>query len=254
MNCLDFRAILGLPLKSTMRGSGKKLCENETVVISNRCRERFLPLDAPELRLLADAGMMFAGASALRPRYEIRRLNPRWHTLLWTTGGSGRLVTAGQRERLVAGTIWVAPAGWPHHYRIERAPWHLAWVCLTPDNRWHFEPKEPSVAPSDAAAEISHVLRRIAAEAESRQAEHALAMETYARLLHLLLKREIQARHLPPLDTRQLALGQLFQQVREHPTEHWTLRSLQRTSGLSVGRSASASCVSPALARPRSNW
>ncbi|MGO9201516.1 MAG: AraC family ligand binding domain-containing protein [Limisphaerales bacterium] len=162
-------------------------------------------------------------------------LDPRWHTLICTTGGSGRLVTAGRRERLVAGTIWIAPAGWPHDCRIERAPWQLAWVCLAPDNRWHFEPKEPSVAPSDSAAEISHVLRRIAAEAESRQAEHALAMETCARLLHLLLKREIQARHMPPLDTRQLALGQLFQQVREHPGEHWTLALLQRASGLAVG-------------------
>ncbi len=222
-------------MKDAMRGSRKKLCQNEVIHISARCRERFLPLHAPELRLLADAGVMFAGASVLRPRYEIRRQNPRCHTLIWTAAGSGCLVTGGRRKRLGPGTLWIGPAGAPHHYWIDQAPWHLAWVCLAPENRCHFAPAEPRVAPSEAAAEIGHVIRRLASEAESRQPEHLLAMETYARLLHLLLKREILASHEPPLDLRQRALGQLFQQVRERPSEPWRLETLRRASGLPVG-------------------
>ena len=204
-------------------------------MLSARCREHFLPLGAPELRLLADSRIKFGGVGTLYPRYEIRRFDPIWHTLIWTIRGSGRVVAGGLDARLRRGTLWIAPAGQAHHYWIERAPWDIAWTCIAPENPWHFSPREQRVTHSECAGGIVHVVRQIAAEAKSRQAEHSLITETYTRLLQLLLKREILASRQPTIDTVQHELGRLFHQVHEHPSELWTLESLLRKSGLPMG-------------------
>lgn len=212
----------------------KKLCEKEKVIIPAKCRERFLPLEDPTLSILADAGVTFAGTSILYPNYEIHRYQPRWHTLIYTVAGEGSLVTGGRSHRLAPSTLWIGPAGVEHHYQLTRPPWHLAWLCLDPKNRLRFSPAKPVVTHSHSPAEFDHTIRQLTAESDAKKAEHAAIMEAYARLIYLIVKRDIQASHLPPVDSRQIAFEQLVREVRNNPGNTWTVNTLCKATRLPV--------------------
>jgi AraC-like DNA-binding protein len=219
-----------------MARNRKKLCENEMVTISAACRERFLSLSRPELGLLADAGVTFSGASILHPQYDIARDKPQWHTMMYTLAGEGHLVTGGQEYRLKPNTIYIAPAGVEHHYWIEKAPWHLAWACISPDNRLRFSPSTPMVIHSQSPSEFDHTIRQIIEESDTRRAECSAMMEGYSRLLYLIIKRDIMASHLPPIDDRQIIFQQVLREVRNHPAHKWTVESLLKSSRIPVSK------------------
>lgn len=218
-----------------MRENRIKLCETEIANVPPGCNERFLPLHTSPLRLLEDAGVRFSGVGIECSGYAIARRAPLWHTMLYTVSGEGALATENRHYRLTRGTLWTGPAKVAHNYRAVRAPWKLAWLCLDPKNRLHIFPTEPQVIRSALGNAIDDMMRRIITEGDTRQQEYLLFMETYARVLHLLIKRDIFTSSLPPVDSRLMALEHFIQLVRNNPANPWTLDSMRRASGLSVG-------------------
>jgi AraC-like DNA-binding protein len=222
--------------KNTIRQNRKKLCENEITTISARCRERFLPLDEPGLASLQECGITFAGVSVLHPGYEIHRFHPRWHTLVYTLSGEGRLQTQGHRHHLRSHTLWIGPAGVEHHYAISKDPWKIAWLCLEPGNRLHLAPEQSKVLHTHSPLEMDHLFRQIIDECDTRRAHYTSVIEHYARLVHLMLKRDVVTTPHPAKDSRSILFEQLVREVRNNPGRNWDVKALMDNVKLSVSK------------------
>lgn len=220
--------------KNTIRQSRKKLCENEATTISSGCRERFLPLTEPGLSMLTDYGITFAGVSMLHPKYEIHRFRPRWHTLIYTVSGEGSLLTEGHRYHLRSNTIWIGPAGIEHDYHIAQDPWKIAWACFKPENKLRFSPTQAKVLHAHSPCEIDHLFRQIIEECDTQRAHYSSILESYARLVSLIFKRDLTSIPHTPVDSRQILFEQLVREVRNNPGKDWTSEALIKTLKLSV--------------------
>jgi len=218
-----------------MSENRKKLCQTEIITIPATCSERFLPMSDSSLRLLAEGCVCSGGASVLHSGYEIARPAPWFHQVLWTISGEGALQTGGRRHRLTQGTLWIAPAMVAHTCRIVRAPWQTAWLCFKPENTLCNIPGEPQVVQSASGKTVADTIRGIIAEADQRRPQHVLFLETHARMLRLLIEREINTGNPRQMDSRLMALEQVVQHIRNNPSAPWTLESMCRASGLPVG-------------------
>ena len=145
-----------------------------TVLIDGDCSERFMPLQSPGAKPLADHGVLVGGMSQLRTRYEIARPDPTFHLMLFTVGGSGWLAAGGGTVPLATGDLLVVPCGVPCRYGLFDEAWDIAWFHLADQGAWRaLRDDGPGRRLANLYAEvIAHLLEReVAAVADPRSLE-----------------------------------------------------------------------------------
>jgi AraC-like DNA-binding protein len=143
-------------------------------------------------------------------------------------------LTEGHRYHLRSNTIWIGPAGIEHDYHIAQDPWKIAWACFKPENKLRFSPTQAKVLHAHSPCEIDHLFRQIIEECDTQRAHYSSILESYARLVSLIFKRDLTSIPHTPVDSRQILFEQLVREVRNNPGKDWTSEALIKTLKLSV--------------------
>ena len=198
-----------------------------TVLIDGDCRERFIPLQSPGAKPLADHGVLVGGVSELRTRYEIARPEPTFHLMIYTLAGSGWLQRHDGTVALATGDLLVVPAGVASRYGLFDQSWDIAWFHLADIGAWRaLQGEVPQVRPASEMAALRPACEGLLAEALRDEARGRRLANLYAEVIAHLLEREVAAIADPrSLEVRQ-RLQELWAEVGEHPDEAWTVATL----------------------------
>jgi AraC-like DNA-binding protein len=203
----------------------KQLCERETIEIPGKCRERFLSITSPLLRGLYESGIRFSGMSRLVDGYHIKRIDPRWHSLIYTFGGNGRLETAGNEHVLHPGSLYIAPAHCPHEYWIREAPWHIAWFCMEEENGFDCTPSEPMVLVSPSSNLLSSIVENLI-EAQSAIVDSPAILDYAIPLLVSILGNDTESARASRQQKQKQRLDSAFSEVHRDPSFDWSISAL----------------------------
>ena len=210
----------------------KQICEDEIIRIPRRCRERFLSLDSPHLRPLHEAGIRFTGTSVLDTGYRIKRFDPRWHSLIYTFEGSGELITTGKQYPLYPGSLYIAPAHYPHEYSITGSPWKMGWFCMAQQNGFHCAPTEHMVLASSSSNLLLAIFQRLTDDPENADTSHPEIMRDCVQLLMTILRRDTKSTLNSREQQQQRRLDGVFLAVHRDPSFNWKVSSLIKAAHL----------------------
>lgn len=203
----------------------------ETNIIPPACRERFLPLDAPEARRLRQMHIFMAGLSDLKGAYRQVRPDPPFHLVLYTLAGSGRIEFGPAAAVLKAGDVLLAPAHQPYRYAVRGASWRIMWFHMKVRRQWDALGRMSThIKKSELIARMHAAMDGLFAAAAEGDGE---AGELYCGLIEVLLKRQIEPRRLS--DPMQVRLSALWREVDESLGRRWTVHALARRMNMSSG-------------------
>jgi len=202
----------------------------EHFLISKRCRERFLGQTAAGVQAMGLHDLAGAGISELRSPYSISRADSATPVVLFTLAGEGCLEVPAPRRVLRPGTVCVLPAGQDHVYRTKRR-WHLLWFHLCTTEFWTgLMPRTAMVFKPSRASQLVVLSEEFLQEATRR--DHQL-LEGYARLIALLLQRELSGFKPSNEVEHRRRLERLWQEVSENPARPWSVPALALAAHLS---------------------
>lgn len=203
----------------------------ETLILSSRCRELFLPLHGEESAPLRARHVSMAGLSIFRGEYKVLRPAPAYHVALFTTDGRGILRQQDTRVPLTSGSITILPAGVVHHYHASSEGWELLWFHLGRRRRWRpLERRGITVSPSGECQNLVHLAELYAGESRAgREGEARLLAEVLARRLESILGEE--ACGFSGVEER---LRRALREVESDLARPWTAATLARMTHLSV--------------------
>jgi AraC-like DNA-binding protein/quercetin dioxygenase-like cupin family protein len=207
-----------------MPGSGKNIPKTDIFKISPGCREHILPLGLPALAGLSASGLVFAGFGLEKAPYEIRRASPPWDLLLYTLKGRGQVRAGGETFSLDTGSLWLAPRGAAHEYRIAAEDWEIVWCCLDrPSGVARTE-----VRASDTGEYIKMTMLIITRELGIGGLSGSL--QAASELLANYIARELAAPESPDA----VKIARLMALMRAAPGRRWSAVEMTRAAGLHV--------------------
>jgi AraC-like DNA-binding protein len=194
-------------------------------IIGPACRERFLPLQLSEAAPLRERGVCMGGISRLVPPYEIERRQASYHSVLCTTAGAGVWTSASRQGEIVAGSVWLFPAGSKHHYTIAGPRWAMHWVHLDEAAGWHCAGGHPRLI-GPLLPGLEEAMRGVIGEEHSAVEDTAAVRHAYVALLLVLLERLLGGAERVPVDSMALRLSRLWQTVAGDLRYAWTVDAL----------------------------
>lgn len=196
----------------------------ELFVIHPDCQEHFISTN--EIGCLAANGVNLAGQSTLETSYRIGRVDPEYHTLVFTLSGKGKLSTEAGVQDILADTLALLPAKQPHLFELSDEPnWKTCWVLLANTPRWKFLLEQPAqlVPLSTDAVTMDLTLSLLTTEMEHdkpSQVMSELVGQTLLAYLDKVLDRE------PRLPRQHLRLKRLFDEVNRQLHMQWSVAEL----------------------------
>jgi len=159
---------------------------SDTLIISPRCREMFLSLDAEGAEALRDRGVQVAGVSDLKSPFIVGRADPPFHVVLFTIAGAARYRTRDHAGIIESGSLWIGPAHTAHAYEAVDE-WVVCW--------FHFAPWALTGATSlqtEAAVNPMHTaMEGFVSESVRGEPGAADAARAYAALIGVFLDRAL---------------------------------------------------------------
>lgn len=204
----------------------------ETRKVSHASREQFLSLEGVAGAVFAGHNVSLAGISELSGPYEIVRLEPPFHVVLFTLAGAGQLETEAGLMRMRAGSLAILPAGSKYRYTRASGVWKIAWFHLRRRRTWRaLEDTPPRVVPSHVGEELAFALRRCMAPGNEPRTERR--EQLCAELALEILGAEIeQSGNASSRDEEEL-LRKLFAEVSSRLSEKWTVARLSKLAHMS---------------------
>ncbi len=211
-----------------------EICEKS--IFPRTTSERFLPLTTAPGRRLAAAGILLAGISSTRRGFEIGRIDPPFHLLLFTVAGRGLLVTREGQTRLRPGDLLVCPAHrsdhvhmtdgdrWKHlFFRLDSSP---AWAGL---RQYH----GMFVSRGHKVGDLENAMDRFIYESLSQRSDSGAVAGLYAELILAYLEREIGFLGSRRDQEMRERLDRLWQDVDSDLARPWTVEELAAGAALS---------------------
>ncbi len=206
----------------------ENLCD--TLILTEQCRERFLPLAKAEGNALRERGVSMAGISRLHRGYEVSRMAPRYHVVLFTVAGEAILETKQGKARIEKNTMTLLPAGHSYHYAASRRGWTVVWFHLRQIRRWRNRlPDIPEIRPMPNTQRL-HQLAELFTE------ETGDGHETEARHLGAALGKALdRVMENAPTESSswELQLRAVQRAVEENLAFGWTVEELARRAHVS---------------------
>ncbi len=206
---------------------------NETYNIGPECRQRMLPISSPELSILRNNGIVFAGINDIKGVYEAARSNPLCHHFLYTLEGKGWLKTQGIKTDLSAGQVWISPKKIPHQFGLKGETWTLLWWSLRDEAPWSMiRTIGPAVRHSVFGEKFRPIIEELfwALQVRSPYTQKTLRLLSELSLMFLEWELGLNDDKQDHIVTQ--ALTRLFEKVGSQLHLPWTVEGLQETSGL----------------------
>lgn len=212
----------------------KNICDIH--IVPGPCQEQFLPLEHPACLSLREQQVSMAGISDLGPGYAMGRRAPRFHLLLYTLEGGGKLTTAQGQARLDPGSLLIMPGMTPHAYHIAARRWRILWFHLKIRKTWSaLEGTAWSIRREHRAAMLRPLMEGLLREAALASRDAGRAVQLYAELIGIELRREVRMLDDPRQRQLEEDLRRLSMEVDASLAHKWTNEELARAMHLSVG-------------------
>jgi len=202
---------------------------------SPECREHYIPRRSPRAATMEKKGIAEAGITEAFPGYEIGRVSPPFHLLLYTTRGRGRIqsprrrLTVGQEEALII------PAGSPFNYRPYRGPWTFVWFHLMETEPWsRLRGHDPIVQGTALTAPLEKSMVEYLRESHGTNLYSPRAAGLHAELIALYIERESRQISLWGGNDVQARLDRLWDRVNEDPGGAWNVADMARELHVSI--------------------
>ncbi|HEV8244529.1 MAG TPA: AraC family transcriptional regulator, partial [Polyangiaceae bacterium] len=202
--------------------------------IGPRCRERFLPLNEPCCRPLADLGVVLGGLSEQRGRYEVERSGLSFHVVLFTLGGRGTLHVGNDEHVLERGDLLIAPAGTSYLYELSAKTWQMLWFHLVMVKSFRaFSPSHCRILRSHLFERLSSAAEALLLEMSGTEPDASRAARFYGELLALNLRRELEPNPDPIKRDYRARFAALWEHVSASLGQAWNVHGLARRFGAS---------------------
>ena len=207
----------------------------EIQIWSPRCRERFLPLRITVGRLLRDHHLMEAGICDLYPGYRLRRKDPVFHLLIFTSGGRGKLLTPFHTQSLVPGQMMIAPAHVPFGYQPDGRRWQFLWYHLADDDEWRdLRNSEVTVRPTLLTPWLQRVTEGYLRESVRKARSSQRAAWLYGELITVYLDQELKTQANPVARNLEDRFYELWGKVNAELKRNWSVAQLAAETHMSV--------------------
>lgn len=205
-------------------------------IISQACRERFLPLEGPHGQPLVERGVNLSGISHLRAPYEIARRRPGFHLVIVTLEGEGRFRLASGEGLLRPGDLWVVPVGEPQQYGTD-GDWRILFFHIDaalPGGKVPFQ--GPAVIPALFPAQLESAMTWYLSELLINGERSLELAKLYAQTIVICLDRALEAPSRPERSRRRVRLDELWESISGNIGRNWTVGEMARRMSLSVSQ------------------
>jgi len=196
-----------------------------------RCKERFTSWGTAR----TDDNIAEAGIDELHPGYILGRTRPRFHLLLYTLKGQGKVYTPNEVRLVEKGDLLLVPARVTFGYIPQENPWKLMWVHL-PDNRFWAKVKgsEIKVNPTILTDYMERAVEGYFSEAHRDGETAQEAAKLYSDLISVYVERELSHERLLDEEPIYEQLDRLWDTVRKDLGYPWTVEMLAKVMGMSA--------------------
>ena len=174
-----------------------------------------------------------AGFSDVIPGFSVRRQNLPFCLVLYSISGDAELVLDGKTKRFAPGNVLIAGLRAKYEY-YATGNWSTLSFLMLPERRWYpLFPKKAVLRPARWLAPIQQAAESYLTEERYHYADRAAVTSSYARLIALLLHREL----LGELSHRKsLVLSRcesLWLEVDSNPAHAWSTTEMASKVGMS---------------------
>lgn len=199
------------------------------VMIPEACRERFLPLDDPELAVLGACGLRNAGRSILAKGYYNGFKRPLDTMVIWSLSGSAHFEHEGGSLAIAAGTLLIRGPGQACHFWPVQTPWRLAWAyCERGLDGSRKMPQGVQLVSYGEGERVWNLLSDLIEECHRPPEEPTTAVyrRRLAEALLVWLERAGAACTRDPIDPERQRLDRLVTALRSEPGRAWQLADM----------------------------
>jgi len=166
----------------------------ESVYLSERCKERFLTnSDIPEL---SAEEIFMAGMAELVDGYYVEREGIAVHSLIFTLEGSGMLTTSDRVELIEPYTLMILPARIPFRFELNPVDnfWKMIWLLPEDTDKWNqFSSLGQTIIPYHQGEQLWSLLNLIHCEIGGRAGFRQLLVSELNLLLTGVESRPIRS-------------------------------------------------------------
>lgn len=202
---------------------------------SPQCREHYIPRSSPRAAAVEKKGIAEAGITEAHPGYEIGRVLPPFHLLLYTTRGHGKVQSSQQRREVGRDEVLIIPAGTAFDYRPHRGPWSFVWFHLLEMEQWsRLRDHDIIVQGTALTSPLEKSMVEYLRESHGTNLYSPRAAGLHAELLALYIERELRQISVWGGNDVQVRLDRLWDRVNEDPGGPWSVAAMARELHVSV--------------------
>lgn len=211
----------------------------DAVCFPRGCREQYLVHPDLSHSYLADRGVLLSGISDFVKPYRVQRINPGYHVLLLSVGGSGSLdiETENVSRSITSGDLLLAPKMSRYAYKAAKE-WSCIWFHLAPESAWSsIFPNEVTIVKARQVEFISSLCKQYLLERKNRFADVSSVERSLARLISMFVDRELRqlGQNQKDQDIR-ARIEKVWESVVADLAYPWTTVNLARLAGMSASQ------------------
>ncbi|WP_119395893.1 helix-turn-helix transcriptional regulator [Salinibius halmophilus] len=190
-----------------------------------------LIIDCDDLPPLIEQGILQVGKARAQVGYRMYRRQPKFHMILFTNSGEGRLTCTQGEICLQTDSMVFIPAGLENEFIVSQAPWHFSWLMLTPEAHWKSIHRTTAWhQPTRYTNLVDHAVEGIYQTA--KHVDDRKLLRLIAKQLTHICDLSLQTEHAIP--AAQLRLQRLFDYVDQRLEQNWNLERMAEQVHYSV--------------------
>ncbi len=202
---------------------------------SSRCQEHFFPWRAKASASEGAEDIAEAGITESFQGYRVERRSPRFHLLVYTMEGLGKVYSPSRDWSVSRDRILIVPAATPFGYVPKSERWHFMWFHLPVTEKWrHIAGRGITVRQTVITGPLERLTVDFLRESRGRGPTAQQAAALYIELIDLYINREIGVSDEEVNTDLQNLLNHTWGKVSKELKRPWTVESLAYEMGLST--------------------
>ena len=202
---------------------------------SDQCREHYIPRRSKRAAMMEKKGIAEGGITEAFPGYEISRVSPPFHLLLYTTRGHGRVCSEKGQRVVGRDELLIIPADVDFNYRPHRGPWSFVWLHLMEMEQWARLREHDLICQKTTQTGTLHTsMVEFLRESHGTNLYSPRAAGLHAELIALYVERELRQISVWGGNDVQVRLDRLWDDVNEKPAHPWTVEAMADALHVSV--------------------
>jgi len=202
---------------------------------SPHCVEHYFPRRSERAAVVEKRGIAEGGITEAHPGYEIGRVDPGFHLLLYTYKGRGQVFSKHPERRVSRDQVLLIPAGTSFSYKPYRGPWSFLWFHLTDTGRWrHLRDDAIVVRNTSLTSQMEKSMGEFLRESHGISRSSPRAARLYAELIALYIEREFGHSAETEGTDLHIRLDKLWDKVNANLEQTWDVDRLAEELHVSV--------------------